>query len=36
MLAAILAIQFAVGERRLGRRAASPGTAPLAIQGASS
>jgi iron(III) transport system permease protein len=36
MLVAILTIQFAVGERRLGRRAAATGAAPLAMQGASS
>lgn len=32
MLLAIVAIQFVVGERRLGRRSASAATAPLAVQ----
>ncbi|AWM88183.1 iron ABC transporter permease [Microvirga sp. 17 mud 1-3] len=34
MLLAIVAIQFAVGERRLGRRSAGTNTAPIAIQAA--
>ncbi|MBZ6078638.1 ABC transporter permease [Microvirga puerhi] len=34
MLLAIVAIQFAVGERRLGRRSATANAAPLAVQAA--